>query len=152
MAKLKTPKPRKMSDLEIAWDTYKIQCASDLPDPQPEFRFDEVRMWRIDKAYPDKKIAVELQGGTWSGGRHVRGQGVSDDYEKFNAMVMQGWRVLLLTTDMLYSDPFAHFEQLRQLLKDRDRRLAEAYQKIARYESFFETLRQLLNVDEQRGD
>ena len=37
---------------------------------------------------------MEIDGGTWSGGRHVRGDGYRRDCEKLNAATLAGWRVL----------------------------------------------------------
>jgi len=51
-------------------------------------------MWRLDIAWPDRLIAVEVEGGVWSGGRHGRGSGIVKDMEKANALTMAGWRLL----------------------------------------------------------
>src|SRR3990167_655754 len=68
-----------------------------------EYRFDPVRMWRIDFAWPQIRLAVEVDGGNWSGGRHVRGAGFAKDAEKQNAMTLAGWRLLRYTTEMVKS-------------------------------------------------
>ena len=49
-------------------------------------------------------VAVEVDGGTWTGGRHVRGAGYRRDAEKLNAAAALGWFVYRLTPDMA-SDP-----------------------------------------------
>jgi len=68
--------------------------AAGLPAPAQEYRFHPTRKWRFDMAYPDKKIAIEAEGGVWTGGRHTRGGGYTKDAEKYNAAVVLGWRVL----------------------------------------------------------
>lgn len=71
--------------------------AHGLPLPEREYRFDEVRMWRFDFAWPEHRVAVEVDGGTWSGGRHNRGAGFEADAEKINAATALGWRVFRYT-------------------------------------------------------
>ena len=66
-----------------------------------EYRFDTLRRWKFDFAYPEKKIAIECEGGTWVSGRHSRGSGFAKDCEKYNAATVQGWKVLRYTTSMI---------------------------------------------------
>ena len=54
--------------------------------------------WRVDFAYPAKKLAVEVEGGIFTGGRHTRGAGFDEDATKYNTLVIFGWRVLRFTT------------------------------------------------------
>ena len=73
---------------------------------QQELRFDTAeqarargdvkgaRLWRFDFAWPALRIAVEIHGGTHSGGRHSRGAGMAADFAKHNAATLAGWRVL----------------------------------------------------------
>jgi hypothetical protein len=99
--------------------------ANGLPAPVREFRFaahavgwlgedtphgatlghllvrDGLGDWRFDFAWPDLMLAVEVEGGMWSGGRHNRAQGFAEDCRKYNAAVRLGWRVLRYTTDMV---------------------------------------------------
>ncbi|MDF3837132.1 hypothetical protein P3W85_29875 [Cupriavidus basilensis] len=72
--------------------------AAGLIAPEREYRFDAVRKWRFDFAWPARRLAVEVEGGTWSGGRHTRGAGYKADLEKYNAAATQGWTVLRFTT------------------------------------------------------
>ena len=48
-------------------------------------------------------LAVECEGGTYSKGRHVRGEGFAKDCEKYNVAALLGWRVLRFTGSMIYS-------------------------------------------------
>jgi very-short-patch-repair endonuclease len=62
-----------------------------------EHRFHPVRRWRFDAAYPSRGIAVELDGGVYAGGRHVRGAGFEKDCEKINEAQVLGWDVYRFT-------------------------------------------------------
>lgn len=72
-----------------------------LPDPDVEYPFAKPRRWRFDLAWPRLKLAVEVEGGTWTAGRHSRGAGYEADVEKYNEATLLGWRVLRVTTDMV---------------------------------------------------
>lgn len=85
-----------MSDLEELLGQY-IKL-SGLPAPSREYRFHPRRRWRFDFAWPRYKVAVEIDGGIYHRGRHVRGSGFERDAEKRNAAVMAGWRVLHFTS------------------------------------------------------
>lgn len=70
-------------------------CKSEgLTTPTPEFKYHEKRRWRIDYAFVEHKIALEVEGGVWSNGRHTRGSGFVKDMEKYNALAVNGWRLL----------------------------------------------------------
>lgn len=59
------------------------------------------RKWRFDFAHVETKVAVEIEGGVWSGGRHTRGKGYIEDCTKYNRASELGWTVFRLTPDML---------------------------------------------------
>lgn len=82
-------------------------------EPEREFRFDDKRKWRFDFAWPKRKVALEVEGGVWSGGRHVRPAGFAKDVEKYNAATTQGWRVIRVTAKMLQK-----VDTLGKLLED----------------------------------
>ena len=71
--------------------------AAGLPRPVAEYRFAPPRRWRIDWAFLDAKIALEVQGGLFTGGRHVRGAALLKEHEKLNALAIAGYRVLFVT-------------------------------------------------------
>jgi len=81
---------------------FQMQAAK-LPDPVLEHRFHPTRRWRFDIAYPDKMVAIEVEGGTWTGGRHIRGSGFGKDCVKYNAATLMDWKVLRFTGDMIKS-------------------------------------------------
>jgi hypothetical protein len=76
-----------------------------VPTPVKEHRFatDIGRQWRFDYAWPDLKVAMELEGGTFisGGGRHNRAVGYAGDIEKYNRAAIQGWLVVRATHDMV---------------------------------------------------
>lgn len=67
-----------------------------VPSPRPEFEFHPVRKWRFDYAWPDEKIAVEIEGGIWreGGGAHSHPLNIERDIDKYNAAAVLGWRIL----------------------------------------------------------
>lgn len=69
-----------------------------LPAPTPEHEFCPGRKWRFDWCWPDRMLAVEVDGGVWTQGRHTRGAGYEEDCRKLNRATILGWRVLRFTT------------------------------------------------------
>lgn len=55
-----------------------------------ELVFHPTRKWRFDYAFPEQKLAVEIDGQ----GRHQRYVGYREDCAKGNAAILHGWRVL----------------------------------------------------------
>lgn len=76
-------------------EIFSIQIrALKLPTAQREYRFHPKRQWRFDFAWPQAMVAVEIDGGTNLGGRHIRPEGFRKDCIKLNSAVLMGWRVL----------------------------------------------------------
>lgn len=75
--------------------------AAGLPAPEEEYRFATPRRWRFDYAWPIYRVALEVEGATWTGGRHVRGTGYEKDCEKYNEAALRGWTVLRVTSAMV---------------------------------------------------
>jgi hypothetical protein len=72
-----------------------------LPAPVREHRFAPPRRWRFDFAWPSRLLALEIEGGAWVNGRHVRGRGYEADCEKYAEATLRGWKVLRVTPGML---------------------------------------------------
>lgn len=70
-----------------------------VPEPERQYRFHNTRKWRFDFSWPDRKLAVEIEGGIWAKGAHTRGKRFNSDAEKYNAAALAGWQVLRYTTD-----------------------------------------------------
>lgn len=64
--------------------------------PKPVFEHDYIpgRKFRLDIAWPDYKVGVEVQGGLWLKAAHSTGTGIKRDMEKRNLGILNGWRVL----------------------------------------------------------
>lgn len=70
--------------------------------PEREYVFAAPRKWAFDFCWPEKKIAVEIEGGTAFGkSRHSRGDGFVNDCRKYNTAVARGYAVLRFTTEMV---------------------------------------------------
>lgn len=76
-----------------------------FPIFQREFKFHPTRMWRLDFAFIDKKIGIEIDGGIWNHGGHVRGVHYTSDCEKVNQAQILGWKILKYTDKNIYSIP-----------------------------------------------
>jgi len=85
--------------MSIGEETLSIHLKANRLEFEREYRFHPVRKWRFDFADPQRKIAVEVEGGIFTNGRHSRGSGMRSDMEKYNAATMLGWRVLRFFSD-----------------------------------------------------
>jgi len=65
----------------------------------------------------DDRVALEMDGGIWKEGRHVRPQGFLDDMEKLNEATILGWRVIRATPDQV--DQGAALKLMLRLLEPR---------------------------------
>lgn len=82
---------------------FAMHCKVHKLTPEREFKFHPERKWRFDFAFPAEKLSIEVEGGTWSNGRHSRGAGLEADCFKYNSGVLLGWRILRFTTEMVES-------------------------------------------------
>lgn len=64
-----------------------------------ELVFHPTRKWRFDLAWPREKVAVEVDGAVFTGGRHTRGAGFEEDCAKLNEAALLGWSVLRVTSN-----------------------------------------------------
>lgn len=96
-------KSRQRAKLVQITDVFTTICKTDLKvECVKEYRFHPKRMWRFDYAIPEHKVALEVEGGVWTNGRHIRAQGFLGDMEKYNTATLMGWKVLRTTPDDLY--------------------------------------------------
>ena len=77
-----------------------------LPEPAREHHLKipgKRNPFRLDFAWPDHRIAVEIEGGTWVRGGHNRGAGYESNCRKYNHATLQGWKLFRFTTGMVRS-------------------------------------------------
>lgn len=111
------PAPRlsaRFADKSEEFVTLWERLAPGFPRPQAEVKFCTWRKFRFDWAWPDRLVAVEVDGGGWlpRGGRHA-GDG---DREKLNIAAQLGWRVLRYSPKMLSDDPLGVVQQVAAAL------------------------------------
>ena len=100
--KTKVSRTRKATAPQAGSDLFTVLCRSDLGvECVKEYRFHSTRKWRFDYAIPEHKIAIEVEGGVWTGGRHTSPKGFLGDMEKYNTATVMGWRVLRTTPEDL---------------------------------------------------
>ncbi len=89
-----------------------------IPEPIEEYKFHPKRRWRVDICWPDQKLALEIEGGTFmkSGGGHRSVTGYHKDMEKYNAMSIQGYFLLRFTTREMES--CESYDVLREWFKN----------------------------------
>lgn len=75
-------------------DLYHQLRMAGLPLPETQYQFADKRRWRFDFAWPDRMLAVEVEGGVWTRGRHQRPLGFLGDCEKYNVAAIRGWTVI----------------------------------------------------------
>ena len=80
-----------------------------VPAWEEEYIFLDGRRFRFDFAWPPFLIAVEIEGGTYSMGRHTRGSGFAKDCEKYNLAALDGWSVYRFTTCMVKDGTAGNF-------------------------------------------
>jgi very-short-patch-repair endonuclease len=82
-----------------------IRTSAVLPTPERELRFHPTRQWRFDFAFPDVKLAVEVEGlvGSANKGRHQTAGGSRQDMEKYEAALLEGWTVYRCHQGMVFS-------------------------------------------------
>jgi very-short-patch-repair endonuclease len=102
----------KSSELELLLEAQILTAG--LPQPVKEYKFHPTRKWRVDFAFVDKKLMIEVEGGSWNGGRHVSGSGFEKDAEKYNEAAILGWTVIRVTGKMINSKDLVALEFVKR--------------------------------------
>jgi very-short-patch-repair endonuclease len=97
-ARVRIPKP-----LSVGEETFALHMKVRGLNPVREFQFALDRKYRADFAFPERKLLIEIEGGTHAHGRHNRASGYESDCEKGNLAAAMGFFVLRFTTAMVMS-------------------------------------------------
>lgn len=91
------PQRRKLGPEDYLHHMKVYVMAEGFPEPQTDYLFSLEQDWKLDLAWPEHWIAMELHGGindTRRRGRHIRADGYTEDRAKMNRAQLQGWIVL----------------------------------------------------------
>lgn len=83
--------------------------AAGLPEPYREHCWHRTRNWRLDLAYPDRRLAIEVDGAV----HRIKGRYLAD-IERHNALVLAHWRYIRVTPRMVQTGQA--LELVRELL------------------------------------
>ena len=84
--------------MSVGEGEFALLLKSENIDYASEFTFCPGRRWRFDFAWPDLKIAVEIEGMTYTGvGYHQNPEDYGKDCEKYNTAAFLGWKVFRFT-------------------------------------------------------
>lgn len=106
MVKAKTKaKPKAKAKKQSAGSKGEEALAAQLQAAGVSFEREQLlipgRRFRFDFVIIGSDLVIEVEGGTWSGGRHTSGVGFRSDCFKYNKALELGYRVLRYTTDMV---------------------------------------------------
>ncbi len=87
------------------------------PQPQYEIRSDGGLVARVDAAWPEASVAVEIDGHRFHATRTQR----AADAERQNKLELLGWKVLRFTTDQVHSEPVLVSQTVLAALQSRSR-------------------------------
>lgn len=76
---------------------FALLISQGLPLPEKEVKMIDGRRYRIDYAWPDLRLGVEIQGGVYTRGAHGSITGILQGYKKSNDAALYGWTLLYFT-------------------------------------------------------
>ena len=68
------------------------------PELETEYQFYSERGWRADYKVVGQMVLIEVDGGIWTGGRHVNPKGFIEDSLKKNMAALMGYAVICIPT------------------------------------------------------
>ena len=114
----------KKSVLEVEFDRLWEQVRSESSSPEElelisehPFASEVGRKFRFDRCHMEKHVAIEIMGGTYTGGRHTSPSGYKKDCEKLLIAAELQWQVVYLTCDMVTLD---HLRRIAAIILSRN--------------------------------
>lgn len=77
------------------------------------------RPYRGDFLWPDARVVVECQGGTWQQGGHSSGKGIDRDAAKLITAQLDGWLLFPITTTMLREQAEVWLPKVAEVIRRR---------------------------------
>jgi very-short-patch-repair endonuclease len=87
-----------MKVLSRGEEEFAFHCQVEKLTPEREYMFHPTRKWRIDFAWPDRMLAVEIE----SSVHRIKGR-FAGDIDKYNALQKDGWTLLRYTAKMVHA-------------------------------------------------
>ncbi|MGV0790963.1 DUF559 domain-containing protein [Mycolicibacterium sp. XJ1819] len=108
------PLSRPEAESPMESETRLVMLDGGLPEPclQLEIVDRDGRVWRVDFAWPDEKVAVEYDGFDW----HSSPEALRNDRQKRAALEEIGWRVMSVVSDDVRRHPDAMVRRIDTLL------------------------------------
>lgn len=106
MTTLLFAKPKKIRALSVGEESLDLQLKIERIAFQRQYKFSPERKWKADFAIlrPFKHfraLLIEVEGGIYSKGRHIRPMGFIADMEKYNEATFLGFGVARFTTEQV---------------------------------------------------
>jgi len=74
-----------------------------LPQLETQFRPLLSRRFRIDFAYPSIRLGIEVDGGIWNRGAHIRPAGRESDMLRDATLMLNGWTIMRFSSKHIYN-------------------------------------------------
>ena len=101
-------------DFYSAWIKRNPNCV-----PERQYKFHPTRKYRADFAFPQYKVLVEIQGGSYTRGAHHTPKGYSQNCLRQIEATILGWRMIYFDT-ILMKNPNRCVELTEKVVYGRD--------------------------------
>ena len=73
-----------------------------LPVPHKEYRYARKRKFRVDFAYPEIRMGIEIDGGIFNKKAHGSITGILNDIDRNNTAAMEGWTMIRIPSSHIH--------------------------------------------------